>query len=157
MSQKTKGKPVRNSVVEMTELVLPHHTNQLGTIFGGQIMAWIDIAAAIAAGRHSRRTCVTASIDAMNFVAPVKLGHYVLIKASVNYAGRTSMEIGVRLDSENPATGDKTHVATAYLTFVALDHNGRPTETPPVIPETDTQKRRYKDAQKRRAMRLKTR
>jgi acyl-CoA hydrolase len=127
----TTSKRVAESKVEMTEIVLPSHTNQLGTIFGGQIMAWIDIAASIAAGRHARTVCVTASIDTLHFVAPVRLGHFVCIYASVNYAGRTSMEIGVRVDSEDPRTGLRTHVATSYLTFVALDHNGRPTSVPP--------------------------
>lgn len=160
MPSKTKpqalvGKPVCESKVEMTEVVLPGHTNQLGTIFGGQLMAWIDIAASIAAARHARTVCVTASIDALNFVAPVRLGHFVCIYASVNYAGRTSMEIGVRLDSEDPRTGIRTHVATSYLTFVALDHNGRPMEVPPLIAESDEEKRRFKDAQVRRQARLK--
>src|SRR5690242_6592620 len=118
------GKPPRESAVTMTEIVLPTDTNALGTIFGGKIMAWIDIAAAMVAGRHARRVVVTASLDAMSFVAPVKVGHYVHIKASVNYAGRTSMEIGVRVDSENPLTGEMSHTATAYTTFVALDDHG---------------------------------
>lgn len=150
----SQGKPVSESKTEMTEIVLPSHTNQLGTIFGGQIMAWVDIAASIAAGRHARTVCVTASVDAFNFVAPVRLGHFVCIYASVNYAGRTSMEIGVRVDSEDPRTGACTHVATSYLTFVALDHNGRPMPVTPVIPETDAEKRRYKAAQLRRESRL---
>src|SRR5690242_19743954 len=90
------GKPVRNSQVETTEIVLPSHTNELGTIFGGQIMAWIDVAAAIASSRHARTVCVTASIDTLHFVAPAKVGHFVCIYASVNCTNRTSMEIGVR-------------------------------------------------------------
>ncbi|MEW6057674.1 MAG: acyl-CoA thioesterase [Bdellovibrionota bacterium] len=149
-----KGKRVRDSQVEMTEIVLPGHTNQLGTIFGGQLMAWIDVAASIAAGRHARSVCVTASIDTLHFVTPVKLGHFVSILASVNYTGTTSMEIGVRLDSEDPFSGGRTHVATAYLTFVALDGNGKPRPVPPVIAETEEEKRRYHDAQLRREARL---
>src|SRR5271170_3867557 len=109
------GKRVSDSIVEMTELVLPGHTNALGTIFGGQLMAWIDIAAATASMRHARGPTVTASIDALHFVAPVKLGEIVGLKASVNFTGRTSMEIGVRLESENPQTGEFKHVATSYL------------------------------------------
>ena len=151
---KTQKKTVKESQVEMTELVLPSHTNQLGSIFGGQVMSWIDIAAAICATRHARSVCVTASIDALHFVAPVKLGHIVCISASVNYAGNTSMEIGVRLDSEDPHSGKRTHVATAYLTFVALDHNGKPHIVPLVVPQTDAEKRRYKEAQIRRKNRL---
>lgn len=153
-SKQSNGKPVKVSQVEMNEIVLPGHTNQLGTIFGGQLVAWIDIAAAIAAGRHARSVCVTASIDALNFVAPVKIGQVVNIFASVNFTGRTSMEIGVRLDGEDPRTGARTHVASSYLTFVAVDEKGSPQQVPPVIPESAEEKRRYKDAQLRRAARL---
>lgn len=152
---KLAGKPVNESKVYMTEIVLPGHTNQMGTIFGGQLMAWIDVAGAIAAARHARSVCVTASIDALHFVAPVRLGHFVCIYSSVNFTGKTSMEIGVRLDSEDPKTGVKTHVATSYLTFVALDHNGKPLEVPPVVPETTEEKRRHREAQLRRESRLK--
>jgi acyl-CoA hydrolase len=148
------GKPPADSAVTMTEIVLPSHTNALGTIFGGQIVSWMDIAAAIAAGRHARRVVVTASIDALHFVAPVELGHIVHLKAMVNYAGRTSMEIGVRVDSENPLTGERTHTATAYTTFVALDEKGKPAEVPPVLPQSSEEKRRFEEAQKRREARI---
>ena len=148
------GKPPRDSAVTMTEIVLPSHANALGTIFGGRIMSWIDIAGAIAAGRHARRVVVTASIDALHFVAPVKVGHVVHIRASVNYAGRTSMEVGVRVESENPITGTMTHTATAYLTFVALDDNGRPSAVPPILPETPEEKRRLEQAKTRRESRM---
>lgn len=148
------GKSPSESAVVMTELVLPSDTNALGTIFGGKIMSWIDIAAAIAAGRHARRVVVTASIDALHFIAPVKLGHVVHIRAMVNYAGRTSMEIGVRVESENPVTGERHHTATAYTTFVALDEHGRPTQVPPLLPQTEEEKRRSSEAQKRRASRV---
>src|SRR5690349_23006323 len=117
---------VRQSRVEMTEIVLPGHTNQLGTIFGGQLMAWIDIAGSIAAARHAHGVCVTASIDALHFVAPVRIGQHVCIYACVNATGRTSMEVGCRLDAEDPDTGAHTHVATCYLTFVAIDKQGKP-------------------------------
>jgi acyl-CoA hydrolase len=148
------GKSPNESLVIMTELVLPSHTNALGTIFGGQIMSWVDIAAAISAGRHSRRSVVTASIDALHFLAPVRLGHYVHIRASVNFASRTSMEVGVRVDSENPITGEITHCSTAYTTFVALDDHGRPTPIPPIIPSTADEKRRFEAAKKRREARV---
>src|SRR6476620_4127385 len=118
--------PQESSVI-MTEIVLPSDTNALGTIFGGKVMSWIDIAGAIAAGRHARHVVVTASIDALHFLAPVKLGHVVHIKARVNFASRTSMEVGVRVDSENPISGETTHTSTAYATFVAIDDHGRPT------------------------------
>ncbi len=145
---------MKDSKVEMTEIVLPSHTNQLGTIFGGQIMAWVDIAGSIAAGRHARGVCVTASIDAFQFVNPVPLGHFVSLLASVNYAHRTSMEIGVRVESEDPLTGARTHVASSYLTFVALDHNRRPKVVPAVLPSTPDEQRRFKAAELRRASRL---
>ena len=138
----------------MTEIVLPSDTNALGSIFGGKIMSWIDIAGAIAAARHARRVVVTASIDALHFLAPVKLGHVVHLRAMVNFSSRTSMEIGVRVDSENPLTGEWTHTATAYTTFVALDDHGRPTPVPPVLPETSDEKRRFEAAKKRRESRV---
>src|SRR5277367_1098734 len=116
-----KPKSPTESAVSMTELVLPSHTNALGTIFGGQIVSWIDIAAAIAAGRHARKVVVTASMDALSFLAPVRIGYVVHIRAMVNYTSRTSLEVGVRVDSEHPITGELKHTATAYTTFVALD------------------------------------
>jgi acyl-CoA hydrolase len=148
------GKAPRDSRVTMTEIVLPSHANALGTIFGGKIMEWIDIAGAIAAGRHARRVVVTASIDALHFVNPVKVGQVVQIQASVNFAGRTSMEAGVRVDAENPVTGENTHTATAYLTFVALDEHGKPTSVPPIVPATPEDKRRYQSAMSRRESRV---
>ncbi|HEX4924032.1 MAG TPA: acyl-CoA thioesterase [Bdellovibrionales bacterium] len=139
----------------MTELVLPTHTNSLGTIFGGVVMSWIDIAAAIAAQRHARKAVVTASIDALNFVAPIKSGWVVNLKASVNYVSRSSMEVGVRVEAENPISGERFHTVTAYLTFVALDSMSHPVEIPKVLPESADEKRRYERAQKRREQRLK--
>jgi len=150
----TNQKPVRESRVEMTEIVLPSHTNQLGTIFGGQLMAWIDIAAAISASRHARSVCVTASLDALHFLSPVRLGQHVTLLASVNFTGTTSMEVGVRLESESPETGERTHVATAYLTFVSIDRDGKPRPVPEVVPESPDDERRHHNAQKRRAARL---
>lgn len=147
-------KPVSESRVEMTELVLPTHTNALGTIFGGQIMAWIDTAAAICAFRHCRTQCVTASMDALSFVSPVKLGHIVILRASVNFTGKTSMEIGVRVISEDPLTGTQAHTSSAYLTFVAVDEAGNPRSVTPVLPQTDEEKRRFDAAKQRRATRL---
>jgi acyl-CoA hydrolase len=140
--------------VTMTEIVLPSDANALGTIFGGKIMSWIDIAGAISAGRHARRVVVTASIDALHFIAPVKVGHIVHIRAAVNYAGKTSMEVGVRVESENPVTGETHHTATAYTTFVALDDHGQPTQVPSLAPETPDEKRRQHQAQKRRESRI---
>jgi len=145
--------PQESSVI-MTELVLPSDTNALGTIFGGKIMAWIDIAAAISAQKYARRNVVTASIDALHFLAPVRLGQTVHIRAQVNYTSRTSMEVGVRVDSEDNLSGDRTHTATAYTTFVALDSSGKPTPVPPIQVFTDDEKRRYNEAHARRQARI---
>ncbi|MEK2645356.1 acyl-CoA thioesterase [Bdellovibrio sp. BCCA] len=148
------SKPVSSSQVIMTQLVLPSHTNALGSVFGGTIMSWIDIAAAIAAQRHSNKDVVTASIDRLDFVAPVYKGWVVNLKASVNYTSRTSMEIGVRVDAEDPKTGETFHTASAYSTFVALGANGKPIEVPGLILETETDRRRFEEAKKRREIRL---
>ncbi|MGZ3768913.1 MAG: acyl-CoA thioesterase [Bdellovibrio sp.] len=149
------SKPVSASQVIMTQLVLPSHTNSLGSIFGGTIMSWIDIAAAIAAQRHSNKEVVTASVDRLDFVAPVFKGWVVNLKASVNFTSRTSMEVGVRVDAENPKTGETFHTASAYCTFVALGSNGKPIEIPSLILETEDDKRRFAEAEKRREVRLK--
>lgn len=149
--------PVSHSIVTMTELVLPSHTNALDSVFGGVIMSWIDIAAAISSQRHCKRPVVTASIDDLHFVAPVYKGWIVNLKASVNFTARTSMEVGVRIDAENPIEGRVFHTASAYLTFVALDEHGKPVPIAPVIPETPEQLRRFKAAEQRRKWRLERR
>jgi acyl-CoA hydrolase len=154
MTDPLAPRAARLSYVEKTEIVLPGHTNQLGNIFGGQLMAWVDIAGSIAAARHARAVCVTASIDALHFVAPVRLGQHVVIRAAVNWTGRTSMEVGARLESEEPSTGERRLVAKAYLTFVAIDEHGRPRAVPPVAAETEDEQRRMRDAELRRASRL---
>lgn len=138
----------------MTEMVLPSHTNSLKTVFGGVIMSWIDIAGAISAQRHSQRPVVTASIDALNFVAPAYTGWVVNLKASVNFVSKTSMEVGVRADAENPVEGLHHHIASAYLTFVALGENGKPCSVPQLILETADQKRRFEAGKSRRVHRL---
>jgi len=148
------GKPVKESVVQMTEVVLPSHTNALGTIFGGQIMSWIDIAAAIASSRHARAVCVTASIDALHFLAPARLGQVVCLFACVNATNRTSMEVGVRVESEDQRTGIRKKIAKAYLTFVAVNEKGQPIEVPPAIPESPDEIRRNREAVLRREARL---
>lgn len=152
-----EARAVSASRVHMTELVLPSHTNALRSIFGGVIMSWIDICAAIAAQRHSHKPVVTASIDRLNFVAPVYEGWVVNLMASVNYVSRTSMEVGVRVDAENPITGETFHTASAYLTFVALDAHMKPTTVAPLLLETDEDRRRHAAAQARRASRVQTR
>jgi acyl-CoA hydrolase len=147
-------KPASKSKTIMTELVLPQHTNALGTIFGGTVTSWIDICAAICAQRHCGKPVVTASIDALTFVKPVLKGWVVNLKATVNFASKTSMEIGVRVDAENPHTAEMFHTASAYLTFVALGPDMRPSDVPHVLAETPEELRRYKAAQARRANRL---
>lgn len=141
----------------MTEMVLPSHTNALGSVFGGVIMSWIDICGAIAAQRHAQMPVVTASIDYLQFVKPVFTGWIVNLKASVNYVGKTSMEVGVRVDAENPRTGETFHTASAYLSFVALDPSKKPVAIPPLAVESIDEKRRNADAMKRREARLKLR
>ncbi len=152
-----KAKAVSESQVEMTEIVMPQDTNSLGTIFGGRVMQWMDIAAAISGFRHCRTAVVTACVDALGFHSPIKIGEIVSIKASVNYTGKTSMEIGVRVDAEDPITGKTKHASSAYFTFVATDNTGRPIAVPPVKPVSQVEKRRYKDGEKRRAARLEMR
>lgn len=149
-----KRKRVSDSVVTMTELVLPHYTNQLGNLLGGQLMQWIDICAALSAARHSNRVCVTASVDRIDFHHPIKLGNVVTLMASVNRAFNTSMEVGVKVFTESHKEGTRIHSNTAYLTFVSVDDDTKPVKTYEIVPETDEEKRRYDDALKRREARL---
>jgi acyl-CoA hydrolase len=147
-------RPVTDSQVVMNEMVLPNDANILGNVLGGHVMHLMDLCAAMAAMRHCRKVVVTASVDHLSFIHPVKVGELMILKASVNYADHTSMEVGVRIESEHPLTGDKRHTSSAYLTFVALDEEGRPTPVPQVSPKTKDEKRRYKAAKKRREERL---
>lgn len=151
------GKKVSESIITMTELVLPHHTNPLGNLSGGQLMQWIDICAGLCALKHTQRICVTASVDRIDFHQSINVGDMVTLIASVNRVFNTSLEIGVKVFTESYKTNTKVHSNTAYLTFVALDENGKPVEAIKVIPETDEEKRRYDEALKRREMRLRTR
>jgi len=150
----TRKKNPSESIVEMTEMILPQHTNSLGSVFGGVILSWVDIAASICAQRHSERTVVTASFDAMHFLAPIKLGWIVNIKASINYTSKTSCEVGVKICGENPMARETHHTASAYVTMVALDSNGKPIEMPKIEPVTDDEKIRYEAAIARRKARL---
>ncbi|MCK9279754.1 MAG: acyl-CoA thioesterase [Melioribacteraceae bacterium] len=150
-------KKVADSILIMTELVLPNHTNQLGNLLGGQLMHWIDICAALSAAKHSQRICVTASVDKIDFHHPIKLGQVVTLYASVNRVFRTSMEVGVKVFGESHIEGTKFHSNTAYLTFVSLDEERKPVKTFEIIPESDDEKRRYEEALKRRENRLSTR
>ena len=153
MSESKVKKPCE-SWVEMTEMVLPQHTNMYDTVFGGVVLSWIDIAAAICANRHCEKMVVTAAIDAMHFLRPIRLGWIANIKASINYTSRTSCEVGVRVHAENPPTREYHHTASAYVTMVALDSYGRPSPIPRIEPETDEEKRRYEAAKERRKVRL---
>lgn len=152
-----EAKPMSFSVVQMTELVLPHHTNTLGNLLGGQLMHWIDICAALCAQKHSSRICVTASVDKIDFHHPVKLGEVVTLVASVNRVFSTSMEIGVKVYTESYLRGTKIHSNSAYLTFVGVDTEGKPVKAVPVLPETEEEKRRYEEALDRRQARLSSR
>ena len=138
----------------MAEIVLPNDANTHGNMLGGRVMHLIDIAASMSAVRHCRKPVVTASVDSLDFRFPIKIGHMILLRASVNYTHSTSMEIGVRVESEDPITGKRFHTSSAYLTFVALDDNGKPSNVPNVEPETEVEIKRYKAAEQRRAHRL---
>jgi acyl-CoA hydrolase len=150
----SREKPASESHVEMTEMVLPQDTNYHGTVFGGRVLQWVDIAGAISSQRHARRKVVTASIDDMHFLVPIRLGDTVILKAAVNFVHRTSMEVGVRIERESPTAGDREHAATAYLTYVALDDDGQPTEVPSLMTMTDEERRRKQNAVTRREFRL---
>jgi len=145
---------VAESQVQMVQMVLPTDTNQLGNLLGGQLMHWIDIAAAIAAARHTNRVCVTASVDELNFHHPILQGDVVTLVASVNRVFRTSLEIGVRVSKENLLSGQREYTNSAYTTFVAIDENGKPVLAQPVRPVTKDEKRRYANAAQRRELRL---
>jgi acyl-CoA hydrolase len=144
---------VRESQSEMAEVVLPNDANPLGNLLGGRLMHLIDIAGALAAHRHSHSHVVTASIDHIDFRQPVHIGDLLILKSSVNRAFNTSMEIGVKCWVENYIAGTTRHVAPAYLTFVAVDERGKHKVVPPVVPESEEEKRRYEDAGRRRELR----
>ncbi len=147
-------KTVKESQIEMTELVLPNDTNQLGNLLGGRLMHWMDIAAAIAAQRHTNRVCVTAAVDQMEFHHPIRLGEIVNLKASVNRAFNTSLEVGVKVFAENQLTGESKVANSAYFTFVALDENKNRVKVCGIKPISKVEKRRYKEAAIRRKQRL---
>ena len=149
-----EGKPVGESVSEYVELALPNDANALGHLLGGKVMHLVDLAGAMAAMRHARRPVVTASIDHMSFLHPVHIGQLLILRSSVNRVFRTSMEVGVKVMVEDLMTGEQRHTSSAYLTFVALTEKGNKVAIPPVIPETEEEKRRYIEAGHRREYRL---
>jgi len=146
-------RPVRDSQSEMAEIVLPNDANPLGALLGGRLMHWIDLAGAMAAHRHSRNYVVTASVDHIDFLIPVRVGDLVILRSSVNRAFHTSMEVGVKVYVENYIADSAQHVASAYLTFVAVDGAGKHLRVPAIIAESDEQRRRYEDAGRRREIR----
>ena len=141
----------------MSELMMPHHANNMGNVFGGVILSLIDRVAAVAATRHARRQCVTVSVDRVDFLQPIYMSELVTARASVNFAGHTSMEVGISIEAENLLTGERRHTNSCYVTYVAIGDDGKPVPVPQVIPETEDQKRRYRAAEERRARRLKER
>ena len=153
----TPGRPVRESASEYSDLALPNDANGLGNVLGGKVMHLVDLAAAIAAMRHARQPVVTASVDSLQFLHPVHIGELIIVRASVNRVFRSSMEVGVKVMTENLLTGAHMHTCSAYLTFVALDSDRRSMEVPPVIPESVDELRRFEQAGERRAYRLATR
>ena len=146
---KAAGKTPAQSAVEARYLLMPQQANPQGTAFGGAIAAWIDMAAAMAAQRHCGREVVTAGIDSLIFKEPIRVGDHVVLKASVNYVSRSSMEVGVQVTREDPYSGDKAIATTAHLTYVALDENRLPTPVLPVLPQTQEEKERYQRAKLR--------
>ena len=149
MNNQNLAKPAKESAVEMRFLVMPNDTNPQNSIFGGVVMSWIDMAAAMVAERHSNRPVVTVHVDDISFKAPIKIGDHVLIKASLNFVGKSSMLVGVKVYAENPFTGITRHTTTAYLAFVALDDIGRPIQVRGVIPESEEEKRRFNEGKAR--------
>ena len=157
MSPSSLSRTVRETQHETSQLMLPQHSNNLGLVFGGVILAMMDTASAVSAIRHARSVCVTASVDRVDFREPIHLGDLVIMKCSVNYVGRTSMEVGVRVEAEDLQTGSRRHTNSFYLTFVAIDRNGKPIEVPRLVPETEDEIRRYEAAKARRQRRLEER
>lgn len=148
-------KSVKDSQVTMIELVLPNDTNVMNNLLGGRLMHWMDIATAIAASKHCNRIAVTAAVDKLTFHTPIKLGEVVTLKASVNRAFKTSMEVGVRVEAEDLETGEIKHANSAYFTFVGVDKiTGKKVQVPPILPETEDEKRRFDEALERRNQRL---
>ena len=149
-----QGKPVRESASEYSALALPNDANGWGHVLGGTVMHLADLAGAMAAMRHARHGVVTAAVDSLHFLHPVRIGELIMLRSSVNRVFHTSLEVGVRVVAENLLTGTQRHTCSAYLTFVALDENGVPVEVPPVIPETEAEQRRFREAGERREYRL---
>ena len=156
-SSGTDARPVSETQHETAQLMMPQHANVLGHVFGGVVLSMMDTTAAVSAIRHARLACVTVSVDRVDFREPIHVGDLVIMKSSVNFVGRTSMEIGVRVETENLVTGLRRHTNSCYLTFVAVDRNGKPVPVPPLKPETPEEIRRHAAAKLRRERRLQER
>jgi len=146
MQKSEKTKSPKDSAIETRYIVMPDHANHYGTAFGGVIMSWIDLIAVMVAQRHCEREAVTLSVDRLTFISPIQIGDHVILRASVNYTGTSSMEIGVQVIKENPYKQERVRATTAYLTFVALDENKKPIPVPKVVPETEDEIRRFNNA-----------
>jgi uncharacterized protein (TIGR00369 family) len=155
MTNSLPAKPVRASRVTLSQLMHPEHANLLGNVHGGWIMKLVDEAGALACMRHAQKKVVTVAIDSMTFRQPIKIGDLIVLSAEVTYVGRTSMESEVQVLAENPITGERTHTNTAYLVYVALDDEGKPTAVPPLRSETEDEKRKAEQAKERQERRLK--
>ena len=147
--------PVSKSQVYMQELILPNDSNILGNVLGGKVMHLMDLCAAMSAYKFARTAVVTASVDRLDFLAPARVGDMLILKSSVNYSHNSSMEVGVHIDAENVKTGKRRHTASAYLTFVSLDSNGKPQKVDDIIPESSDEKRRYNEGKVRHLERIK--
>ena len=147
-----ESKTVRESKTEMSQLMLPQHANMNGTAYGGSILSIADSVAYVCAARHAGPNCVTVSVDRVNFKEPIRIGELVTFLASINYVGKTSMEIGIKIFAEDLRTGKKKHTNSCYFTMVCLDQNGRPTPVPRLIPETEEEKRRFQEGEERKKL-----
>lgn len=154
MNDSLTPKPVRASRVTISQLMHPEHANLLGNVHGGWIMKLVDEAGALACMRHAQKKVVTVAIDSMTFREPIRIGDLIILNAEVTYTGRTSMEAEVQVLAENPVTGERMHTNNAYLVYVALDDEGKPTAVPPLRAETDDEKRKMTDALERQERRL---
>lgn len=154
MTNSLASKPIHASRVTLSQLMHPEHANLLGNVHGGWIMKLVDEAGALACMRHAQKKVVTVAIDSMTFRQPIRIGDLIILNAEVTYTGRTSMEVEVQVLAENPVTGEQTHTNNAYLVYVALDDEGRPTNVPGLITETDEEKERMAQAKKRQAYRI---
>lgn len=149
MQKSEKTKTPKESAIDTRYIVMPDHANHYGTAFGGVIMSWIDLIAVMVAQRHCEREAVTLSVDRLTFISPIQIGDHVILRASVNYTGTSSMEIGVQVIKENPYKQERVRATTAYLTFVALDENKKPVPVPTIVPETEDEIRRFNNAKLR--------